>query len=309
MRILKISDVYFPRVNGVSTSIQTFAHEMLRQGHEITLIAPEYPTAYDDSFEIVRVPSRFLYVDPEDRMMKRRALRRLLPALRERQFDIVHVHTPFVAHYAGLEAARELGAPVVESYHTYFEEYLGNYLPWLPRAVLRHAARSFSRKQCAAVDALVVPTRPMLEVLRGYGICARAEVVPTGIPGDQFRNGDGARFRHLAHQPARSHRRLQRPHQFPDRVRIPAGRAPDADGALLPDARARGDLLEQDPPRVPQLSIEPAHSRTAFPRRARRLRVESGPLSFRNRVIRNDETCRYLVRSERQDACGQFGAS
>lgn len=195
MRILKISDVYFPRVNGVSTSIQTFAHEMLRQGHEITLIAPEYPTAYDDSFEIVRVPSRFLYVDPEDRMMKRRALRRLLPALRERQFDIVHVHTPFVAHYAGLEAARELGAPVVESYHTYFEEYLGNYLPWLPRAVLRHAARSFSRKQCAAVDALVVPTRPMLEVLRGYGIRARAEVVPTGIPGDQFRNGDGARFR------------------------------------------------------------------------------------------------------------------
>ena len=111
MRILKISDVYFPRVNGVSTSIQTFAHEMLRQGHEITLIAPEYPTAYDDSFEIARVPSRYLYVDPEDRMMKRRALRRLLPALRERQFDIVHVHTPFVAHYAGLEAAlrAELG--------------------------------------------------------------------------------------------------------------------------------------------------------------------------------------------------------
>ena len=42
MRILMTTDVYFPRINGVSTSIKTFHKELTELGHEITLIAPEY---------------------------------------------------------------------------------------------------------------------------------------------------------------------------------------------------------------------------------------------------------------------------
>ena len=194
MRILKISDVYFPRVNGVSTSIRTFARELQGRGHEVTLIAPAYPAGFDDAFEIIRVPSHYLFVDPEDRLMQRRALRRQSAALRARRFDVIHVHTPFAAHYEGLRLGRLLDLPVVETYHTYFEEYLDNYLPWLPRRLLRYAARRFSRSQCADVDALVVPTRPMLDVLRGYGIATPAAVIPTGIPSGAF-SGDGARFR------------------------------------------------------------------------------------------------------------------
>ncbi len=195
MRILKLSDVYFPRVNGVSTSIRTFAHELQRQGHTVTLIAPQYPSELEDSFEIIRIPSRYLFVDPEDRLMRRGELRRLLPHLRERRFDIVHVHTPFAAHYAGIWLGRQLGLPVIETYHTYFEEYLDSYLPWLHRNSLRYLARRFSRSQCSAVDAIVVPTRPMLDILRGYGIQTPAEVIPTGIPSGAFSNGDGRRFR------------------------------------------------------------------------------------------------------------------
>jgi glycosyltransferase involved in cell wall biosynthesis len=195
MRILKISDVYFPRVNGVSTSIRTFAREIRQQGHEVTLIAPAYPGELEDSFEIIRVPSRYLFMDPEDRLMKRRPLRRLVATLRERQFDVVHVHTPFAAHYEGRWLAHALALPLVETYHTYFEEYLDKYLPWLPRKALRYAARRFSRSQCSEVDALVVPTRPMLQVLRDYGIDTPAEVIPTGIPAGAFSGGDGSRFR------------------------------------------------------------------------------------------------------------------
>jgi glycogen synthase len=40
MNILFISDVFFPRVNGVSTSINTFATELKALGHQVTLIAP-----------------------------------------------------------------------------------------------------------------------------------------------------------------------------------------------------------------------------------------------------------------------------
>jgi glycosyltransferase involved in cell wall biosynthesis len=195
MRILKISDVYFPRVNGVSTSIRTFAHEMQNRGHEVTLICPDYPAPFSDTFEIIRIPSRYLFLDPEDRLMRRRPLRDRLKALRRRSFDIIHVHTPFAAHYEGLWLGRQLGLPVVETYHTYFEEYLDKYLPWVPRRVLRYVARRSSRTQCAAIDAMVVPTQPMLDVLRNYGIATDAAVIPTGIPDGAFSGGDGERFR------------------------------------------------------------------------------------------------------------------
>lgn len=195
MRILMLSDVYFPRVNGVSTSIRTFADEFHRLGHRVTLIAPAYPDETADAFEIIRVPARQVPLDREDRLMPLRRVRGLGSTLARRGFDVVHIQTPFVAHYAGLALARRLGVPVVETYHTYFEEYLDKYLRVVPRSWLRLLARRFSAQQCNAVDALVVPTQPMLEVLRGYGITAPAAVIPTGLPADAFRDGDGAAFR------------------------------------------------------------------------------------------------------------------
>jgi 1,2-diacylglycerol 3-alpha-glucosyltransferase len=42
MRSLKISDVFFPRVNGVSTSIETFRRDLIELGHEVVLVALSY---------------------------------------------------------------------------------------------------------------------------------------------------------------------------------------------------------------------------------------------------------------------------
>ncbi len=195
MRVLMISDVYFPRVNGVSTSIQTFAREFVAKGHAVTLIAPDYGQSSPEPFEVIRIPSRYLFVDPEDRMLKARRLREHRPELARRGYDLVHIHTPFVAHYTGVGLARFLGVPAVESYHTFFEQYLDHYVPLIPSAWLRLVARRFSAAQCNDVDALVVPSRAMLEVLNDYGVQTRAEVIPTGIELGQFSQGDGPGFR------------------------------------------------------------------------------------------------------------------
>lgn len=195
MRILMISDVFFPRVNGVSTSIQTFAREFVAAGHQVTLITPDYGSADPEPFTVLRIPSRYLPFDPEDRILRWGRLRDHHGALAAAGFDIVHIHTPFIAHYAGLALARRLGLPVVESYHTFFEQYLDKYVPLVPGAWMRLLARRFSAAQCNAVDAVAVPSLAMLEVLQGYGIDTPAEVVPTGIELNQFSHGDGAAFR------------------------------------------------------------------------------------------------------------------
>jgi glycosyltransferase involved in cell wall biosynthesis len=195
MKILMVSDVYFPRVNGVSTSIQTFRRELATLGHEVDLIAPGYPSRYAEDSHTLRVASRFVPLDPEDRMMKPGDVRALLPRLRERGYDLVHIQTPFVAHYVGIEIADALGVPRVETYHTFFEEYLFHYVPALPKSLLRALSRHFSRTQCNRMNALIVPSSAMRDKLNEYGVQVPMHVIPTGIPMAEFSGGDGAAFR------------------------------------------------------------------------------------------------------------------
>jgi 1,2-diacylglycerol 3-alpha-glucosyltransferase len=194
MHIVMISDVYFPRVNGVSTSIRTFRRELEALGHRVTLIAPDYGEVTDDESWILRVPSRVVYVDPEDRMMSLNGVMALEQRLRELEPDLIHIQTPFVAHYAGVRLARQLGIPTVLTYHTYFEEYLFYYIRFLPRVLLRWSVRHLTRLQCSQVNAVVVPTQAFNAVLDSYDVRAERYINPTGIDLSRFTQGDGARF-------------------------------------------------------------------------------------------------------------------
>lgn len=202
MRVLFVSDVYFPRVNGVSTSIATFRADLERLGVHSVLVAPCYPGQVAGAEpDLVRVSGAWVPGDPEDRRMRWGALRRALDALESEPFDMVHVHTPFVAHYAGVRYARHRGLPCVETYHTFFEEYLHHYVPVLPRPLGRTVARAFTRSQCAQVQALIAPSEPLRQALREYGVQTPVHVIPTGLPADRFEPGNAQRFRALAGLP------------------------------------------------------------------------------------------------------------
>lgn len=195
MKILFLSDVYFPRVNGVSTSIETFRSELRKLGHTVHLIAPDYFAASSDESDIMRVPSRYLPFDPEDRLLKSSWVMGHLDKLKSENYDLIHIQTPFAAHYLGIKLARLLNIPCVETYHTFFEEYLHHYLPILPRRLTGAVARRFSRRQGNSVDGMVVPSRPMMDMLRLYGVTTPAEIIPTGLEPESFHPGDGMGFR------------------------------------------------------------------------------------------------------------------
>ena len=186
MRVLMISDVFFPRINGVSTSIESFRNALAELDVEVRLVAPAYPQGHEHDEWIVRVASRRVPFDPEDRLMRGKALRRALDDLGRWRCDLVHVQTPFAAHYAGLGHARRRGLPCIATYHTHFEEYLHNYVPALPPAALRALARVVARRQCNALDAVVVPSGAMQDTLTAYGVKVAVHRVPTGIPVDHF---------------------------------------------------------------------------------------------------------------------------
>ena len=181
MKILFISDVYYPRINGVSTSIKSFKENLEQLGHEVRLIAPEYNNHLCSEKWIKRVPSFQVPYDPEDRLMNYFELKKLKKWVESEKFDLIHIHTPFMAHYFGLNLRKTLSIPCIETYHTFFEDYLHHYIPWLPEKFGRLFARWVSRRQCNSVDGVVVPSKPMLDVLTQYGIDKPMSVIPTGI--------------------------------------------------------------------------------------------------------------------------------
>ncbi len=194
MRILMVSDVYFPRVNGVSTSIQTLRQALATAGHASVLVTPDYPTAPQEA-GIVRVQGWAIPRDPEDRLMHPRALDTALEGLDPADFDLVHIHTPFLAHRAGVRRARRHGLPCVETYHTLFEEYFHHYLPFLPKAWLAAAARMISRKECDGVTAVIAPSSAMKQALLAYGVSRPIHIIPTGLNLSDFAHCDGPAFR------------------------------------------------------------------------------------------------------------------
>jgi glycosyltransferase involved in cell wall biosynthesis len=133
--------------------------------------------------------------DPEDRLMSYGWVMKHLDKIRAEKYDIIHIQTPFVAHYLGTKLSRLLVIPCVETYHTFFEEYLYHYVPLIHKSIMKSIAKRFSRHQGNSLDGMVVPSHPMLHVLKEYGVITHAEVIPTGIEPASFVLGDRESFR------------------------------------------------------------------------------------------------------------------
>jgi glycosyltransferase involved in cell wall biosynthesis len=185
-----VSDVYFPRVNGVSTSINTYRTDLLALGRECT---PRDALAHHP-VSMLRRTMPTISAAPGDagaarprrvRLFRFGEIERWAGRLRPEEASTSYAcRRQFAAHYAGIKIARRLGVPVVESYHTYFEHYLQHYVPVLPAFVTRGLARRFSVSRCAQVQAIISPSRQMADALRAYGVQTLIEVLPTGLPAD-----------------------------------------------------------------------------------------------------------------------------
>ena len=137
MRIAIFTDAYHPRVSGLVSSIDEFAHGLEARGHTVLIICPSYPakrmTGTHDDARVLRVPSGSAVVDPEDRLAlpwrEAEALRRV-EAFKP---DVVHIQTEFSIGNLGRRYCRAHGLPVISTCHTHYEMYIGNYVPFMHR--------------------------------------------------------------------------------------------------------------------------------------------------------------------------------
>ncbi|HPJ02121.1 MAG TPA: glycosyltransferase family 1 protein [Candidatus Limiplasma sp.] len=128
MRLAIFTDTFYPQINGVSNTLQYLSRYLTQRGIAHVFYAPEDKSGKTDAGEypVVRFPSVPFALYPQVRLSlpSQGALRRSLEAFRP---DVVHIVTEFGMGYSGLKAARQMGIPVVMSYHTNFDQYLAHY--------------------------------------------------------------------------------------------------------------------------------------------------------------------------------------
>ena len=191
MKICMSSDSYWPRVNGATVSIDTFRGVLTAQGHEVHLLVPEYPggtgVGPQDDDKIYRLPSNVLMFSREDRLITGfRGFSNGMKVLTWVKPQILHAQTEFSTFRLLLKYKKKYGTPLVMTSHTYWEQYVSNYIPWLPGLVGKLVAMVIMVNSFRHADLIITPSHHMKEVLEGYGLKPPIQVISTGIDPDKF---------------------------------------------------------------------------------------------------------------------------
>lgn len=212
MRVANFTDTYLPRRDGVITSIRTLAAALSEAGHATVTVVPRHPDQpRDESLLRLRsVPCGIADLRLSPWLLRAGAADGTLAAVAAHAPDVIHVHTPGPVGLLGVLAARQLGLPLVQTYHTDLHAYAEAYR--FPVRALRVGVRLYARRlglprppmrpdapartalgdRLAAcdganalllgnADAVVVPTRAVLDRVRLPVAAERIFLVPTGV--------------------------------------------------------------------------------------------------------------------------------
>lgn len=126
MRIAYITDTYHPEVNGIVTSIHNFTENLAKDGHQIIIIAPKYDRKHDHpskNITIKRYPS-FSFASNKNTRIAYPYVTSIISDLRAFKPDVIHIQTPMSIGVVGLMAARILGIPSIQTYHSYIPDFM-----------------------------------------------------------------------------------------------------------------------------------------------------------------------------------------
>lgn len=179
LRLALFSDTYLPQVNGVARTLGQLVNAVRARGGVVRVFTSSDPGAAADS-DIERAPSRPFWAYPQVQLAWPSA-RSIRDALQEFRPTLVHAATEFGMGLAGRRAARELGVPLVTSYHTNFTAYAGHYgLGWLSTLGWRYL-RWFHN----AAQRTYCPTQSIVNDVTAHGF-RRCAVWSRGVDSDRF---------------------------------------------------------------------------------------------------------------------------
>lgn len=132
MKIAMLTNNYKPFVGGVPISVERLAKELRKQGHKVTVFAPDY--GFDPRYGQVEEDDVIRFQVTRQKMENgmvypKLVSREIWKGFKEHEFDCIHVHQPMFVGTQALYLGRKYQIPVIYTYHTRYEDYL-HYIPF-----------------------------------------------------------------------------------------------------------------------------------------------------------------------------------
>jgi glycosyltransferase involved in cell wall biosynthesis len=164
MRIAIFTEVFLPKIDGITNRLSNTIKCLRDEGHAVLVFAPEGSVAEHAGARVIGIPG--LPFPPYPGLRVSVPDPRILHELWRFRPDVVHAVGPVCLGAFGMLAARALGLPVVASYHTDLPRYLPGYgLGWLESAVW-----PLLRRIHAAAHLNLTPSRFTRRELLAHGI-------------------------------------------------------------------------------------------------------------------------------------------
>ncbi len=185
MKIGIFTDVYYPDINGVVTSIRMLENEMKKRGHEVYIFSPSKHEAKENE-NLYMLKSIPLVVAKEFNFrIATFYSRSLAKEIKDLNLDIIHTQTEFSLALFGKIISRKYGIPFIHTYHTMWEDYMHYVNPIKnSRGIYsKRFARTFSKNFMRKAECVVVPSKKTQKYLK-YKCKVKNKpiyVVPTGI--------------------------------------------------------------------------------------------------------------------------------
>jgi len=187
------TDAYWPRVNGVTVSVDSFSRALVNMGHDVLIICSSYPEDANNPVSIkkyaeeertpkvVKVPSIPVFVTKEDRLAKFNKWNWVFKQVDLFNPDIIHVNTEMMIAEFGFWYARTHNLPAVYTFHTMWEDYGPNYFPMFPAFFVKFVIRRVLKFVLWRSYRVIVPTAQIESTVRRYMRDAVTFMLPTGI--------------------------------------------------------------------------------------------------------------------------------
>ena len=181
MKIGEFSDSFLPVVDGVGRVAYSYCDHIARKGHECSAIVPLTKMGYRGQypFEIIDYYSKSMPGMPQYKFGAPVIDEHYQQHLSMTEFDIVHIHTPFIAGQEGIRYARKHDIPLVGTFHSkYYDDFYqisgSRILAGLSTDVMM--AEFFNK--CDEVWTL---TENSARTLKAYGCTKNIFILPNGM--------------------------------------------------------------------------------------------------------------------------------
>ena len=189
MRIGIFTDTYPPYINGVSTSIKMLEKALKEKGHQVYIVTVNTKNMkyiYENDGKTIRIPG--IPIGIYDYRLTGIYPVRVINKIKKWNLDVIHSHTEFGVGTFARIIAKQLGIPLVHTYHTMYEDYVHyithGYFDKSSKKLVEYFTKFYCDKTASE---LIVPSKKTYNLFKEKYKCDKnIYIVPTGMDVENF---------------------------------------------------------------------------------------------------------------------------